>query len=71
MGSAAIFMPSMKPSNKKALQTLILILLGAAMYGTVLMIMRFGGMPRVLFVVMAIAIGYLFYSISRQLTRKR
>jgi hypothetical protein len=56
-------------SRKIAAKVLVLILLGIGMYLTVLMVMRSGGMPRILFAILAIALGYLLYGAVRNLKR--
>ena len=40
---------------------LVLSLIGTALFFSVVMIMRSGGMPRILFVLLSLALGYLVY----------
>jgi len=47
--------------RKIAILVLTLIVLGTGMFFTLLQVMRVGGMPRFLFIALAIAIGYLIY----------
>ena len=56
-------------SRKLASRILVLILLGVGWYLTVLMIMRSGGMPRILFAILAIALSYLIYGSVKNLKR--
>ena len=53
-----------------ASRILVLVLLGIGMYLSVLMVMRVGGMPRILFAILSIAIGYLIYGVVKNLKRK-
>ena len=48
-------------NRKVGMLVLRLILLGAGLFFSVVMIMRSGGMPRMLFVLLSLALGYLVY----------
>lgn len=48
-------------NRKVGMLVLRLILLGAGLFFSVVMIMRSGGMPRMLFVLLLLALGYLVY----------
>ena len=48
-------------NRKVGMLVLSLIILGTALIFSVVMIMRSGGMPRILFVLLSLALGYLVY----------
>jgi uncharacterized YccA/Bax inhibitor family protein len=48
-------------NRKVGMLVLSLIILGTALFFSVVMIMRSGGMPRILFVLLSLALGYLVY----------
>ena len=48
-------------NRKVGMLVLSLIILGTALFFSVVMIMRSGGMPRILFVLLSLAVGYLVY----------
>ena len=48
-------------NRKVGMLVLSLIILGTALFFSVVMIMRSGGMPRILFVLLSLAQGYLVY----------
>ncbi len=48
-------------NRKVGMLVLSLIILGTALFFSMVMIMRSGGMPRILFVLLSLALGYLIY----------
>ncbi|MEZ7885816.1 MAG: hypothetical protein QMB45_07490 [Flavobacteriales bacterium] len=48
-------------NRKVGMLVLSLIIIGTALFFSVVMIMRSGGMPRILFVLLSLALGYLVY----------
>ena len=48
-------------NRKVGMLVMSLILLGTGLFFSIVMILRSGGMPRVLFVLLSLALGYLIY----------
>tara|TARA_B100000795_G_scaffold159108_1_gene119582 strand:+ start:11511 stop:11756 length:246 start_codon:yes stop_codon:yes gene_type:complete len=48
-------------NRKVGMLVLSLIIIGTALFFSLVMIMRSGGMPRILFVLLSLALGYLVY----------